>query len=114
MRQIHSTVPVLASLNLDESAAFYIDRLGFQKQLLVENYLIVSRESAEIHFVPCADRYIAENTSCYVRVDSTQQLYDEFSARGLQLKPPVVREWGMKELYVIDPHGNLMKFGESV
>jgi hypothetical protein len=24
----------------------------------------------------------------------------------------VVQPWGMKELYVIDPHGNLLKFGE--
>lgn len=112
-RQIHNTVPVLASLGLDESAAFYTERLGFKKQLQTNDYLIVSRDGAEIHFWLCDERNIADNTSCYVRVESTQTLYDEFSANGLLLKPPLVREWGMKELYVIDPHGNLLKFGES-
>jgi catechol 2,3-dioxygenase-like lactoylglutathione lyase family enzyme len=24
------------------------------------------------------------------------------------------REWGMAELYVIDPDGNLIKFGQSI
>ena len=32
--------------------------------------------------------------------------------RGLQVEPPQVRPWGMREFYVIDPHGNLLKFGE--
>lgn len=112
-QHIHCTVPVLASLSLDESAEFYATRLGFKKQLQTDDYLIVSRDGAEIHFWRCDERHIAENTSCYVRVNSTQALYDEFSAKGLTLKPPLVREWGMKELYVIDPHGNLLKFGES-
>lgn len=112
-RQIHSTIPVLASLGLDESAVFYTERLGFKKQLQTSDYLIVSRDSAEIHFWRCDERHIAENTSCYVRVESTQKLFDEFSANGLSLKPPLVREWEMKEVYVIDPHGNLLKFGES-
>jgi catechol 2,3-dioxygenase-like lactoylglutathione lyase family enzyme len=114
MRQIHSTVPVLASLNLDESAKFYTERLGFKTQLQVDDYLIVSREGAEIHFWHCDDRHIAENTSCYIRVESTQALYTEFSSNGLSLDPPLRREWGMQELYLIDPHGNLLKFGESV
>ena len=87
--QIRATVPVLASLDLDTTLAFYCDRLGF------------------------AERHIAENTSCYVRGD-TQALHADFQARGLPLAAPVVREWGMRELYVIDPHGNLVKFGEPV
>jgi hypothetical protein len=41
-------------------------------------------------------------------------MYEELVSNGLDIKEPVVREWGMKELYVIDPHGNLLKFGESV
>ncbi|UUZ67018.1 hypothetical protein LP416_18745 [Polaromonas sp. P2-4] len=59
-----------------------------------------------------AKRHIAENTSCYVRTGNTQALYEEFKGRGVDVKPPEIRPWGMKELYVIDPHGNLLKFGE--
>ncbi len=110
--RIDSTIPVLASLDLQESAHFYTERLGFTQELIADNYLIVSRDGAEIHFWLCDDRRIAEHTSCYLRVPSTQALFEEFTARGLELAPPSVRPWRMKELYVIDPHGNLLKLGE--
>ena len=108
---VHATVPVLASLNLAETLQFYTARLGFAALLEMDNYLILQRDGCELHFWPCDDRHIAENTSCYVRGD-TAALHADFAARGLQLAPPVVQPWGMKEMYVIDPHGNLLKFGE--
>ena len=64
--QIKSTIPVLASLNLAESVAFYAGRLGFTKVSQYDDYAIVVRDGAEIHFWFCADRNIAENTSCYL------------------------------------------------
>ena len=109
---IQSTVPVLASLDLNETVTFYTERLGFSRRLQTDNYAIVSRDGAEIHFWLCNERHIAENTSCYVRVANTQALYEEFKARKLEIQQPEVCPWGMKELYVIDPHGNLLKFGE--
>jgi catechol 2,3-dioxygenase-like lactoylglutathione lyase family enzyme len=108
---VQATVPVLASLNLAETLQFYTARLGFAALLEMDNYLILQRDGCELHFWPCNDRHIAENTSCYVRGD-TAVLHADFAARGLQLALPVVQPWGMKEMYVIDPHGNLLKFGE--
>ena len=106
-----ATVPVLASLDLAETLRFYRDRLGFLPLLEMDNYLILQREGCELHFWACSDRHIAENTSCYVRGD-TAALHADFTARGLPVAPPVVQPWGMKEMFVIDPHGNLLKFGE--
>jgi catechol 2,3-dioxygenase-like lactoylglutathione lyase family enzyme len=110
--RIKSTVPVLASLDLKETLDFYTVRLGFEVRGQFEDHAIVSRDDAEIHFWKCKDRHIAENTSCYVRTSGIQVLYEEFTRRGLIVKQPVIQPWGMKELYVIDPHGNLLKFGE--
>ncbi|WP_217476153.1 bleomycin resistance protein [Stutzerimonas stutzeri] len=110
---IEATVPVLASLNLDESRDFYARYLGFEVLRQDADYLILARDSAELHFWRCTDPYLAENTSCYVRTRDCQALFDEFSRRGLPLQPPVVQPWGMKELYVIDTHGNVLKFGEN-
>jgi catechol 2,3-dioxygenase-like lactoylglutathione lyase family enzyme len=112
--QIKNTIPVLASLNLGESVDFYIGYLGFKLLGRFDDYAIVSRDGAEIHFWSCGDRHIAENTSCYIRVADTRALFMEFIEKGLRLQEPVVQPWGMKELYVIDPHGNLLKFGEPV
>jgi catechol 2,3-dioxygenase-like lactoylglutathione lyase family enzyme len=110
--QIRSTVPVLASLDLKETLDFYKVRLGFEVRGQFDDYAIVSRDDAEIHFWKCEDRHIAENTSCYIRTSGIQILYEEFARRGLTVKEPVIQPWGMKELYVIDPHGNLLEFGE--
>lgn len=113
-RQITSTVPVLASLDLDASIGFYVERLGFAEAARYEDYAIVRRDGCEIHFWACSDRRIAENTSCYVRVADVQALHEELSRNGLQMEPPVVRPWGMKECHVIDLHGNLLKFGQDL
>ncbi|MNV86689.1 Glyoxalase-like domain protein [compost metagenome] len=104
-------MPVLASLNLAETLQFYTRHLGFAPLLEMDNYLILQRDGCELHFWPCNERRIAENTSCYVRAD-TGVLHADFAARGLQVAPPVIQPWGMKEMFVIDPHGNLLKFGE--
>ncbi len=111
--RLRSTVPVLASLNLGASVAFYTERLGFVLTAQLADYVIVERDGCELHFYACDNPLIAQNTSCYVRVSSTQALYEEFKSCGADVKPPEDRPWGMKELYVIDPHGNLLKFGEE-
>ena len=112
---IHSTVPVLPSPDLAVSKAFYVQKLGFRAALSMPGtYLIVERDGCEIHFWPCGDNTeLPRNSSCYVRGD-THALHADFTARGLPLQPPQDREWGMRELYVIDPHGNLLKFGEPL
>ena len=110
---LSATIPVLASLDLDETAAFYEERLGFQPRLHADDYLIVERDGCEIHFWRCTERHIAENTSCYLRGD-TAALHADFTRRGLTLAAPATRPWGMRELYVVDPHGNLLKIGEPV
>lgn len=85
---IEATVPVLASLDLDESRDFYVSRLGFRVLRQDADYLMLARDGAELHFWLCADRHVAENTSCYVRTGDCQALFDEFSRRGLALQPP--------------------------
>lgn len=110
---ITATAPVLASLDMAQSAAFYSRSLGFRERLQAADYLVLERDGAELHFWLCTERHVSENTSCYVRTRDCQALYDEFSGRGLALQAPVLTPWGMLELYVIDPHGNLLKFGEQ-
>ncbi|HET8705036.1 MAG TPA: VOC family protein [Pseudomonadales bacterium] len=107
------SVPILASLNLRESAQFYVEKLGFAQVLLIENYLILRRGGAELQFWLCSDPQIAANTACYIRTEDIELLYQEFAARGVEMKPPVLQPWGMVEMYLLDPHGNLLKFGQS-
>ena len=107
-------IPVLASLNMARTLAFYADVLGFTTHHVAgHTYGIVVRGDAELHFWHSTDPHIAENTSCYLRVDNIEAVYQELSPRLPTLQPVVHTAWGMGELYVIDPDGNLIKFGQE-
>ena len=111
-------IPVLASLDLAQSRAFYTEKLGFKAEQYGD-YLIVRRDAMEIHFWLAPDRIHPEHTSCYIRGGQVPALYEEFSRAGIgenvidgeRISDFQVRPWNMKEFYVWDPHGNLLKFG---
>ncbi len=117
MNKVPATaIPTLASLDLDESAAFY-EKLGFLIIGRFDDYLIVRRNAVELHFWACDERHIAENTSCYIRVADVSDWYIEFSAQDLspgRMDDISEMPWGMREFHVWDPHGNLLKFGETI
>ncbi|MCA1323057.1 bleomycin resistance protein [Herbaspirillum sp. alder98] len=107
-------IPVLASLDLPRTLAFYQTALGFEVHHFAEaGYGIAQRDGTELHFWTCADRHIAENTSCYLRVADIRAVHAELSQRIPSLGEVVQTDWGMDELYVIDPDGNLLKFGQE-
>ncbi len=110
-------LPILPSLNIGETLAFYRDYLGFDDVGYESaDYLIVSRLFAghkmELHFWLADDRTLCEKSAIYIRGGGIDALHAEFTARKLpKLTPMTVRPWNMEEFYVFDPHGNLLKFG---
>lgn len=116
MNRLQKAAPVLASLNMDETIAFYRDRLGFRVGYHDAGYGVVSRDDILIHFWKCDDKIHPENTSCYLYVTGIDELYAEMQRAGvihpngaLEDKPP-----GMREFAVNDVHGNLIRFGEEL
>lgn len=108
-------LPVLPSLDLDETLAFYGDGLGFAEIVFRdENYLILRRmPGMELHFWRTEDRRLCEATSVYLRGGGIAALHREFGERGIARPTPMsVRPWGMEEFYIHDPHGNLLRFGK--
>ena len=104
-------IPVLASLEIATSLDFF-HKLGFETHDFGDhNYGIAIREHIEIHFWLCADKHVAENTSCYVRVNDIHALHADLAKR-FDVGEIVETPWGMDELYVIDPSGGLVKFGQ--
>lgn len=107
-------IPVLASLDMARTLKFYGDVLGFRTHHFEGfTYGMAERGDTELHFWACEEKHIAENTSCYIRVDDIAAVYQELSLRLPQLEAVVRTAWGMDELYVIDPDGNLIKFGQD-
>lgn len=106
-------IPVLPSLDFAETGAFYRERLGFREAVHEgPDYLILRRDAMELHFWLTPDRALCENASVYLRGGDIDTLYAEYEkARVPGLSPFTVRPWAMKEFYIRDPHGNLLRFG---
>ena len=108
-------IPVLASLDIARTLQFFDDVLGFKKQHIEDfSYGMAARGDVEIHFWLCKEAHIAKNTSCYVRVDDIYAHHAELKSKLPALGNVEERAWGMAELYVVDPDGNLIKFGQSI
>ena len=107
-------LPVLPSLDIEETQDFYTRLLGFSEVVYrADDYLIVRRcAGMELHFWRTDDRTLCERTSVYLRGGGIGDLHREFSEKGVPaLSPMAVRAWDMEEFYVHDPHGNLLRFG---
>ncbi|MEM1377721.1 MAG: VOC family protein [Pseudomonadota bacterium] len=109
-------LPVLPSLNIHESMEFYRDKLGFEATVYeAHDYLIMRRPGIELHFWLTDRKDFCENTSVYIRGGGIDALHAELSQRdGFTITPMMDREWGMREFYVHDPHGNLLRFGREL
>ncbi len=112
--QVKEAIPILPSLNLDETSGFYA-RLGFvEDSRWPDEYLIVSRDDGEIHFWACDDAELCKNSSCYVYVEDAAALYAEYLAEGIErMKAPEQTDYDVLEFSVIDPHGNLIRIGSE-
>ncbi|MCO6185347.1 VOC family protein [Rhizobium sp. L1K21] len=108
-------LPVLPSLDIAETQDFYAGKLGFSNVIYRDDtYLILKRDIMELHFWLCDNRTICENTSVYLRGGGIDQLYEEFCRADIErLSDFTVRPWRMKEFYIHDPHGNLLRFGRN-
>ena len=117
MPTVIAIVPQLPSTNLERTSRFYRQKLGFREVGRYPELLVLKLQEQELQFWLTADAALAESSSCYVRVRGVEALYADYAANPELLRPEhalAVRAWGMNEFYVLDPDGNLLKFGEPV
>ncbi len=115
---ISAAHPILPAQDMDATEAFY-RHLGFLSQGRWGGYMILRRDGVEVHFWECSDRSLAENSSCYIRTPDADALHASFGPLpvgkgGGKILPPEDRAWGMREFYVMDPNGNLLRFGQLI
>ena len=115
MAKLIKACPQFPAVDVRKTAEWYRDRLGFRIARIERDntFAIVERDGVEIHFWICADRHIAEHTSAYIRVDDIEGVHKLMGKASLggTISKVGVRDWGMREFYVTDPEGNLLKFG---
>lgn len=114
-------IPVLPARNLQETVEFY-QNLGFETHFDPESqdaYAIIIYGTLELHFSLLPEIIPSESyAECYLRVSQVDELYRKFQAQSLPFVgiPRIGRlenkPWGMREFYIIDPSGNLLKIGQ--
>ena len=112
---LRKAAPVLASLNIQDTLQFYVDKLRFRVVHEDPDYGIISRNHIELHFWKCDDPIHPKNTSCYIYVEDIDALYEEMEAEKVIHPNGKIadRPWGMREFAILDLHGNLIKFGQT-
>lgn len=117
MEHLRRAVPVLASLDIFKTVAFYKDKMGFDKVGWKDkDYAVIGRDKVEIHFWKCNDKIHPENTSCYIYVEDVNGLYEELKPKGVVHPngPLKNQPWGTREFAVLDADGNMIKFGQNL
>jgi catechol 2,3-dioxygenase-like lactoylglutathione lyase family enzyme len=105
--------PIFAVSDLEAALAHY-RRLGFMTSTYEGGgYGFAVRDGAEIH-LGVVDEAARRRGSAYLFVPDADALAAEWSASGVELHPPVDTEWGRREGAVVDPDGNVIRFGSPL
>ncbi len=119
---LKQVIPVLHTTNSEASEEFYCGLLGFRREFLVPAsetkrdpcYMGVARDGAVLHLSSHAGDGVTGGV-VYFLSDDVDALHAEFVARNVRIHiAPVDQTWGMRELYVLDPDGNSVRFGAPV
>ena len=108
---------ILPVKDIQSSALFYTDKLGFTVELKWGNpidYLIVSSGDVSIHINKKMDQSYAStvHTRIYFFVSDIDLLYTNLIDKGVTIKTPIgTRDYGMRDFDIVDPDGYILSFG---
>jgi catechol 2,3-dioxygenase-like lactoylglutathione lyase family enzyme len=116
---LQTAVPVLRAAEYPRAKAFYTEMLGFA---VVEEggdpvqFGIFRQRTAQL-FVDCwtgADTPPAPGWRAYFHTDDVDALAADLIAKGATLKGPETQPYGMREIEMSDPDGNVLCFGQDM
>lgn len=105
--------PIFAVRDLDAAMEHY-RRLGFAVRAYAGGgYGFASWHGIEIHLgvVPDYDRRIG---SAYLFVDDADRVAADWRSANVEVHPPQDTEWGQHEGAIVDPDGNVIRFGSPI
>ncbi|GAB5399768.1 MAG: hypothetical protein Aureis2KO_13530 [Aureisphaera sp.] len=110
-------IPKLPMRDKNATREFYINRLGFQEIGDYEGYLMVRKDTIEIHFFEFKKLDPKKNYGqVYIRTIGIDNFYQILLDNNIGIHPNGKLEskpWGQKEFSILDPDTNLLTFGEN-
>lgn len=105
--------PIFAVRDLDAALAYY-ERLGFAVRAYSGGgYGFATREGVELHLGVVPDERWTRN-SAYLFVADSEELAAAWRSAGVEVHPPEDTEWGQHEGAIVDPDGNVIRFGSPM
>jgi predicted enzyme related to lactoylglutathione lyase len=111
---------VLAVQDLEKSAAWYRDVLGFRIDWNeAADWRLAERDGVRLMIGLCPGDKPASETGShnwfgYIEVDDVDSLGAEFASRGAQCTKPFEQPYGMREIMVTSPDGHRIVFGQDL
>ncbi|HZZ29271.1 MAG TPA: VOC family protein [Pirellulales bacterium] len=121
---VHKLVPLLYVSDMNRSAAFYDNKLGFEITqhwspegkmlwcLLARGGAELMLQQADAEDGPAEGR--GRGVMFFFHCDDADAMHAELLANGLKLDPPQVAFYGMKQLFLKDPDGYQLCFQNRV
>ncbi len=121
---VHELVPLLFVEDIARSVAFYRDRLCFDMTGAWEPegrlaWCRLQRGGSSLMLQQACDEDgppegRGRGVGFFFTCDDAEALFAEFTARGVDVAPPTVAFYGMKQLFVKDPDGYELCFQNPV
>jgi len=96
-------------------ALAYYDRLGFATREYgdaIYGFAVDGDVEIQVGIVP--DGKATVPATAYLYVEDADELAQEWTSAGGDVRPPEDTEWGQREGVLIDPDGNIIRFGSPL
>ena len=119
-RKVVHTRHVLAVKDLKVAAAYFIDKLGFDRDFTAPGWEFLSFGIFKVMLGECSDEMSAEATGnhswfAHALIENVDEVYDEFIERGAEVISPIGNKpWGIREFCVVTPDGHRIVFGQLI
>lgn len=117
-RKVVHTRHVLAVKNLKESADYFVDKLGFDRDFTAPGWEFLSFGDFKVMLGECTDALWAYETGdhswfAHVLVEDVDGVYEELGQRGAEVISPIkTQPWGIRDFGVKTPDGHRIVYGQ--
>jgi catechol 2,3-dioxygenase-like lactoylglutathione lyase family enzyme len=114
--KFEKSVTILYCESVPASLGYYTEKLGFTEKWEWDSPATfggVAKDDVEIFFSEKGQGH--PGTWLCVILDNVDEYYEDIKARGATiLAPPESKEWNMREMFVEDPDGHIIRFGHRI
>jgi uncharacterized glyoxalase superfamily protein PhnB len=117
-RNVDHTRHVLAVKDQKVESAYYIDKLGFDRDFTAPGWEFLSFGDFKVMLGECADEMTAEATGnhswfAHALIENVDDVYQELIDRGATILSTISdKPWGIREFSVVTPDGHRIVFGQ--